>query len=64
VGPEIILEAWAGRDVALVIAEEILGGLTLALGDRNAETILRILEATDLARITNTGMALQLSMPD
>ena len=29
----------------------------LALGDRDAETILRILEATDLARITNTGVA-------
>ena len=31
-GPEIILEAWAGRDVALVIAEEIqrdfIGGRT------------------------------------
>jgi len=37
--------------------DKVLTGLTLALGDRDAETILRILEATDLARITNTGVA-------
>jgi serine/threonine protein kinase len=37
--------------------DKILTGLTLALSDHDAETILRILEATDLARITNTGVA-------
>jgi tetratricopeptide (TPR) repeat protein len=57
--PRPLRVALAERAAAKDLTEhdKILGGLTLALGDRDAETILRILEATDLPRITNTGMA-------
>jgi serine/threonine protein kinase len=37
--------------------DKVLTRLTLALGDRDAETILRTLQATDLPRITNTGVS-------
>jgi len=37
--------------------DKVLMGLTLALGDRDAEAVLHMLEATDLARITNSGVA-------
>ena len=57
--PRPLRVALAERAAANDLTEhdKVLTGLTLALGDRDAETILRILEATDLARITNTGVA-------
>ena len=57
--PRPLRVALAERAAANDLTEhdKILIGLTLALGDRDAETILRTLEATDLPRITNTSVS-------
>jgi len=57
--PRPLRVALAERTAANDLTEhdKILTGLTLALGDRDAETVLRMLEATQLPRITNTGVS-------